>query len=227
MPDIVDRIVVITGASGGLGAAVVEAFAAAGAATVVEISRAGRSSASEEIHADLAVPDDAARAIETVYARHGRIDVIAHLVGGFAGGRPVGETDDAVWQAMLSMNLNAAFYVARAALPRMIAARRGRFLAVASRTAVEPAAGLSAYGASKAGLVALVRTIALETRSTGVTANVVLPSVIDTPANRAANPAADFSRWVQPAAIARLLVWLASDAAGDVNGAAIPIYGGA
>ncbi len=107
----------------------------------------------------------------------------------------------------------------------MLAAGRGRILAVGSRTGVEPVATLSAYGASKAALIALVRTIAAEVRDSGATANVVLPSVIDTPANRASNPGADFSRWVQPDSIAALLLWLASDAAANINGAAIPIYG--
>ena len=126
---------------------------------------------------------------------------------------------------MIDLNLNAAFYCARAALPAMIEARYGRIVAIGSKTAVEPVATLAAYGASKAALVALVRTIALEVKRSGVTANVVLPSVIDTPANRAANPGTDFSRWVTPESIARLLLCLASEAAADVNGAVVPIYG--
>jgi NAD(P)-dependent dehydrogenase (short-subunit alcohol dehydrogenase family) len=107
----------------------------------------------------------------------------------------------------------------------MLQAGKGRIVAIGSRTGVEPAAGLSAYGVSKAALIALMRTIAAEVRNSGVTANIVSPSVIDTPANRAASPAADFSKWVQPESIARLLVFVASDAAADVNGAVIPIYG--
>jgi NAD(P)-dependent dehydrogenase (short-subunit alcohol dehydrogenase family) len=126
---------------------------------------------------------------------------------------------------MLDLNLNAAFHAMRAVLPVLRAAGQGRIIAVGSRTALEPAARLSAYGVSKAALVALVRTCALELKSTRITANAVLPGVIDTPANRAADPAADFSKWVAPQSIARLILWLASDAACDVNGAAIPIYG--
>jgi NAD(P)-dependent dehydrogenase (short-subunit alcohol dehydrogenase family) len=107
----------------------------------------------------------------------------------------------------------------------MLAQKRGRIIAVGSRAGVEPVATLSAYSASKAALVALVRSAAAELVSTGVTANVVLPSVIDTPENRASDPKADYSTWVKPASIADLIVYLASDAAADVNGAAIPIYG--
>jgi NAD(P)-dependent dehydrogenase (short-subunit alcohol dehydrogenase family) len=210
-----NRVILITGASGGLGTAVARAFTGAGA-NVVAVSRSA---------ADLTSPGDAARAVAEAKARFGRIDALVHLVGGFDGGKPVAETADAVWTRMFDLNVNAAFYTLRAVLPVMLEAGRGRIVAVGSRTAVEPAATLSAYGASKAALVALVRTVALEVRGSGITANVVLPSVIDTPANRAADPKADASKWVKPESIAALLLWLASDAAADVNGAVIPIYG--
>ena len=213
------RVVLIAGASGALGTVVTQAFLEAGA-SVAAVSRSG-----SEISADLTRPDEATRAVQTVLSRFGRLDVLLHLAGGFEGGTPVAQTTDAVWTRMFDLNLNAAFYCARAALPAMIEANYGRIVAIGSKTAVEPVATLAAYGASKAALVALVRTIALEVKRSGVTANVVLPSVIDTPANRAADPTADFSRWVSPESIARLLLWLASDAAADVNGAVIPIYG--
>jgi NAD(P)-dependent dehydrogenase (short-subunit alcohol dehydrogenase family) len=113
----------------------------------------------------------------------------------------------------------------RAVLPGMVKAGHGRIVAVGSRAAVEPLASFAAYSVSKAALVTLVKTVALEVKDAGVTANVILPSVIDTPVNRAAMPSADVSKWVTPQSIAGLLVWLASDASHDVNGAAIPIYG--
>ncbi|MGA2435604.1 MAG: SDR family NAD(P)-dependent oxidoreductase [Bryobacteraceae bacterium] len=225
MTEFENRNVLITGASGGLGVAVVAAFLEAGA-NVTGVFRTGPSPAPghprfRAIDADLTTASGAARVVREC----GHVDVLLHLVGGFAGGKPVAETDDETWNRMLNLNLNAAFYMARALLPGMLAANYGRIAAIASRTAVEPVATLSAYGASKAALVALVRTIALEVKQTGITANTVLPSVIDTPPNRAANPGADFSKWVSPESIARLLVWLASDQAADVNGAAIPVYG--
>jgi NAD(P)-dependent dehydrogenase (short-subunit alcohol dehydrogenase family) len=228
MLEFADRVILITGASGGLGSAVTKAFLDAGA-TVAGVFLSGAPPVSHErflpIRANLSVPEEAASAVENARRRAGRIDALIHLVGGFAGGQPVAATDDATWKRMLDMNLNAAFYTMRAALPALLAAGRGRIVAVGSKTAVEPVAMLSAYGVSKAGLVALVRTVALEVRGTGVTANAVLPSVIDTPANRAAEPGADFSKWVAPQSIAGLILWLASDAAADVNGAIIPIYG--
>jgi NAD(P)-dependent dehydrogenase (short-subunit alcohol dehydrogenase family) len=218
MGELTGRVVLITGATGGLGKAVTRAFFDAGA-EVAEVSRDG------PFAADLTKPAEAERAVNTVRERFGRLDVLLHLAGGFEGGTPVAETTDAVWNRMFDLNVHAAFYVARAALPAMIEAGYGRIVAIASKTAVEPMATLAAYGASKAALLALIRTIALEVKRSGVTANAVLPSVIDTPANRAADPHADFSRWVAPESIARLLLWLASEGAGDVSGAAIPIYG--
>ncbi len=219
MGEFTGRVVLITGASGGLGTAVTRAFAEAGA-NVAAVSRTG-----SEISADLTRPEEAARAVEAVRTRFGRLDVLLHLAGGFDGGTAVAETTDVVWNRMFGLNVNSAFYTARAVLPVMTAAGYGRIVAIGSKTAVEPVATLSAYGASKAALVALMRTIALEVKRAGITANVVLPSVIDTPPNRAAEPAADYSRWVKPESIARLLLWLASEAAADVNGAVIPIYG--
>ena len=213
------RVVLIAGASGALGTVVSQAFLEAGA-NVAAVSRSGSG-----ISADLAQPDQAAQAVQAVRARFGRLDVLLHLAGGFEGGTPVAQTADGVWSRMFDLNLNAAFYCARAVLPAMIEAKYGRIVAIGSKTAVEPVATLAAYGASKAALVALVRTIALEVKRSGVTANVVLPSVIDTPANRAADPTADFSRWVSPESIARLLLWLASESAADINGAVVPIYG--
>jgi NAD(P)-dependent dehydrogenase (short-subunit alcohol dehydrogenase family) len=229
MGQFTNQVVVITGATGGLGSAVVHAFLSEGA-TVWGVL--GPSSPSRIEHpnlatvtADLTVPAEAEAAVQTVIEASGKIDVLLHLTGGFAGGKPVAETDDAVWGRMLSLNLYTAIYMARAVLPHMLQTGKGRIVAIGSRTGVEPAAGLSAYGVSKAALIALMRTIAAEVRDSRVTANVVLPSVIDTPANRAASPAADFTKWVQPESIARLLLFLASGAAADINGAVIPIYG--
>lgn len=216
------RVALISGVSGGLGGAVTRAFARAGF-SVAGVARG----AGNFIDADLTRPEGARLAVEAALRQAGRIDVLAHLMGGFAGGHPVEATDDETWQRMLDLNLNAAFYLCRAVLPTMKAAGWGRILTIGARTAVEPAANFAAYGVAKAALMALTRTMALEGRAHGITANTVLPSTIDTPANRAAMPQADHSRWVKPQAIADLLVWLASEGAGDISGAVVPIYGGA
>lgn len=219
----------ITGASGGLGPAVVRAFLGAGAC-VAGVARDWRRSPVPEgeflpVEGDLTREEDAARAVQQAVAWRGRLDAVVHLMGGFAADGPVQETRTATWDHMMDINVRAAFLVFRAALPSLIASGRGRIIAAGSRSGEQPGAGTCAYAASKAALHALIRTIAAENRHNGLTANAVLPSTIDTPANRRAMPAADPSKWVTPESIAELLVWLASGAARDVSGALIPIYG--
>lgn len=223
------RVVLISGAAGGLGRAVVAEFQNQGA-RVWGLLAPGEANPFPEdapavLRADLSSAEQAAGAVRAVVQAAGRLDALVHLVGGFAGGEPLHQTTEETWRRMMTLNLDTAFHIIRAALPPMLEARQGRILAIGARTAVEPAANLSAYNVSKAGLVALIRTVALEVKNAGITANIVLPSVIDTPANRAANPNADYSRWVKPESIAALLAFLASDAASDINGAVIPIYG--
>jgi NAD(P)-dependent dehydrogenase (short-subunit alcohol dehydrogenase family) len=157
--------------------------------------------------------------------KDGPIEALVHILGGFGGGRPISETTDKTWDGMMNLNLRAAFCAMRAVLKPMTAAKYGRIVAVGSRAGVEAMPNFAAYSVSKAALVALVKNVAAETKDLGITANVVLPSTIDTPLNRKAMPDADFSRWVRPESIAKSLVWLASEAAGDVSGAVVPIYG--
>jgi NAD(P)-dependent dehydrogenase (short-subunit alcohol dehydrogenase family) len=121
--------------------------------------------------------------------------------------------------------MNSAFHIIRAVLPGMRKTGSGRIIAIGSRAAESPGAGVGAYSASKAALVSLVRTVAVENKNAGITANVILPGTIDTPVNRKAMPGANTSDWVDPASIADLIVWLASDSAKDVTGASIPVYG--
>jgi NAD(P)-dependent dehydrogenase (short-subunit alcohol dehydrogenase family) len=214
--------ILITGASGGLGEAVVEAFLATGA--TVYGAWKNQPHSNPRFHPVEANLTEAAEC-DRVAKLAGPVDALLHLVGGFDGGKPVAETPDETWDKILDLNLRSAQKIFRAVLPAMTKAGKGRIVAVGSRAAVEPMANFAAYSVSKAALVALVKTVALEVKDSGITANVVLPSVIDTPANRAAMASANPSKWVTGESIAGLLVWLASDAARDVNGAAIPIYG--
>jgi len=139
-----------------------------------------------------------------VVARFGRFDALVHVMGGFAGGKSVPETDDATLEKMLDLNYRAAFYMARAVLPHMRQQGSGRILAVASRQGVEPAAMVGAYSASKAARVALIRTIALENKDRSISANTVLPGTMDTSGNRVGDLHADGSQWVQPSQVAAL-----------------------
>lgn len=222
-------VVLITGAKGGLGTFVTNAFLDAGA-TVIGVSRSIADSDFRHpnfsgIPAELGNGDEARKLVEAVTAKRGRIDALVHLVGGFAGGSPVAETDDAVFDRMIDMNLRSAFHVMRAVLPQMRNRGSGRIIAVGSKAAVEPAPMAGVYAASKAALLSLIRTIARENSDRGITANAVLPGTMDTPANRAAMPGADFSKWVNPSQIAGILVHLASDQASQISGALIPVYG--
>lgn len=224
------KIALITGANGGLGTSVTSAFLDAGA-TVVGVSRNIRQADFDHpsfvaIAAELSSGDATNKLMEQIAAKFGRIDVLAHLIGGFAGGTSIAETDDQTFANMLDLNLRSAFYLLRSVIPKMRGAGNGRIIAIASRAAEDPGPGVGAYSASKAALVSLIRTVALENKDRGITANVILPGTIDTPANRKAMPSADTRTWVQPTSIASLIVWLASEAGKDVNGAVIPVYGG-
>jgi 3-oxoacyl-[acyl-carrier protein] reductase len=218
------KVVVIAGGSGALGRAVVPAFIAAGARTFT----ADRNPASSQVenHVPLTgdVTDEAEcrRLVEEVIGKEGRVDALVNLVGGFAMGRLV-ETDGSVWHRMLAVNLTAAFFLSKAVVPHMVERRAGRIVHVAARAAVEPFPGAAAYVVSKAGLAALIRALATELAGSGVTVNGILPTTIDTPANRAAMPDADSSKWVKPESIADLIGFLASDGAGQINGALIPV----
>jgi NAD(P)-dependent dehydrogenase (short-subunit alcohol dehydrogenase family) len=218
--------VLITGAGGGLGSEVCRVFTEAGL-QVVAVDRVWKETHPyRTIDADLSTAEGAAAMVEQTLA-HGPIDALIHLVGGFSGGKSIAETDDKTWDLMMNVNLRVAVNAIRAALRPMLEARHGRIVAIGSRAAVEPSPNLAAYAVSKAAVVALVKNTAAEGKNFGITANVVLPSTIDTAANRKAMPKSDFSTWVTPESIARVLLWLASDAAADVSGAVIPIYGGA
>jgi NAD(P)-dependent dehydrogenase (short-subunit alcohol dehydrogenase family) len=224
-----EKIALITGANGGLGTQVTQAFLNQGA-TVFGLSPGIKQSDFDypnffALPASLSNLEAAKEAVDTVISRHRKIDILAHLVGGFAGGQTIAETDDGTWQRMFDMNLNSAFNILRAVLPHMRRAGAGRIIAIGSRAAEEPGPKVGAYSASKAALVSLMKTVALENKDSGITANVILPGTIDTPANRKDMPGADVSQWVQPASIASLIVWLAGDAAPDVTGAVIPVYG--
>jgi NAD(P)-dependent dehydrogenase (short-subunit alcohol dehydrogenase family) len=224
------KVVLVTGADGGLGTHVTQAFLESGA-TVVGSSRKIQQSAFTSpnftaIQAEITSRDGAKTLIDQLVARFGKLDVLAHTVGGFAGGQSIAETDDGTYQRMMDQNLHAVFHILRAAVPPLRATKNGRIIAIGSRAAVAPGAGVGAYSASKAAMVSLIQTAALENKDAGMTANVVLPGTMDTPMNRKFMPNADFSKWVRPSTVAALMVWLASDAGRDVNGAVIPVYGG-
>ncbi|HVI08768.1 MAG TPA: SDR family NAD(P)-dependent oxidoreductase, partial [Candidatus Binatia bacterium] len=200
-----NRIALVTGANGGLGTQVTKAFLDAGYTVVGLSPRIAQSDFCSPnfiaLPASITNLQSAQQAIAGVIQRSGQIDVLAHLVGGYAGGKTIDQTDDATWHAMFDVNLNSAFHLLRAVIPEMRKAGGGRIIGIGSRAAEQPWAKTIAYNASKAAFVSLMKTAALENKDAGITVNAILPGTIDTPANRRDIPKADTSQWVQPASI--------------------------
>lgn len=236
MFDFSQRVVLIAGASGNLGQAVTRAFHAAGANLVLldrapdRLPQLFPELAGDADHlllgsVDVTDAESVARAAQSALARFGRIDVLANTVGGYRAGQPVHETALDTWDFMLNLNARAAFILSRAVVPPMLAQGAGKIVHVAARAALAGAANAAAYSASKAALVRLVESQAEELKRSHINVNCVLPGTIDTPQNRQAMPKADYSRWVSPEAIADVILFLASDAARAIHGAAVPVYG--
>lgn len=223
------KVALVTGANGGLGSHVTRTLLDAGFMVAGLAPRIRQQDFDHPnfiaITGTLNSLEEAKQAAHSVTAKFGKIDLLAHTVGGFAGGQAVADTDDGTWQRMFDMNVNSTFHILRAVITHMRATRSGRIVAIGSRAAENPGAKVGAYSASKAAVVSLIRTVAIENKDLGITANVILPGTIDTSANRAAMPGADVSTWVKPESIASLILWLAGESGKDVSGAAIPVYG--
>lgn len=235
MYDFDGQVVMISGADGNLGAAVVRRFADTGASLVLISRRYEKLEATfpdlEPDERTLFVTADVtdASAIQGMaheaIASYGRIDILLNIAGGFRMGAPVHELDHKTWDLMLDLNTRSIVYMARAVVPHMIEAGRGKIVNVAARAGLEGKARMGAYVVSKSGVIRLTETMSAELKQHGINVNCILPGTIDTPANREAMPKADTSKWVSPEAIADVLLFLASDAARAIHGAAIPVYG--
>jgi NAD(P)-dependent dehydrogenase (short-subunit alcohol dehydrogenase family) len=224
-----ERSVLVTGAAGGLGRAVVATLRERGWRVVAPV-RAGRIADLPAevigVEADLTAPEQVTAAV-TVAAREpaAPLRAVINLAGGYAAGGLVHETPVDDFEAALSANLRPTYLVTAAALPHLVAAGGGAVVCVSSRAAVSPFAGAAGYATAKAAVLAFANAVAVEYRASGVRCNTVLPSIIDTPANRAGQPSADYSRWVPPTEIAEVIAFLASDASAPTSGAGIPVYG--
>ena len=228
-----DRTIVITGAAGNLGRAVADAFAGRGANLVLvdlkneALQRVFGAGDSRRLLAAVNLLDQAqldAMAMQAV-ERFGRIDVLANLAGGFRMGEPVHATSDTTWKFLLDINAGTLLHAVRAVVPRMLAQGGGRIVNVGAYAAQKGAARMGAYIAAKSAVIRLTETLAAELRDKKINVNCVLPTIIDTPENRAAMPDADPGRWVAPADLASVIVFLASDAARAIHGAALPVTG--
>jgi NAD(P)-dependent dehydrogenase (short-subunit alcohol dehydrogenase family) len=230
------KVVLIGGASGALGSGVARVFAD----TEAHLALTSTSEEElEELAEELGLPDErlfvetvdatdpesVERLVSDVVDHFGGLHVFLNTIGGWGGGKTVADTPVDRWEWMLTLNLRSAFLLSRAVLPYMLDAGWGRIVHTASKTAVTPRPKQAGYAVSKAGVVALTEVIAAEVKGSGVTANVLLPSIIDTPANRRMMSSADTSKWVPPEHIGAAMRFLCSDAAASINGDRIPIYG--
>lgn len=231
-----DQVVMVTGATGNLGSAVTRAFVEAGARIVALDRDHDRQAAMHpelaqtERHwlagpVDLTAADEVQAVMAQAAARFGRIDVLVNTVGGFRAGKRVYETAVETWDLMMELNAKTVFLTCRAVVPYMLERKRGKIINVAARAGLEGSAKMSAYAASKGAVIRLTETLAAELRREGINVNCILPGTIDTPENREAMPDADASRWVKPESLAEVILFLASDGARDVHGAALPVYG--
>jgi NAD(P)-dependent dehydrogenase (short-subunit alcohol dehydrogenase family) len=229
------KVALVTGGTGGLGRAVTLALLHEGASVIATYIKkdeadALKDSVSPSAHLELlpldATDETACRTlVDGITVRHGRLDILVNAIGGFAGGTPLWETDPRTYQLMLTLNLNAGFNLARTVVPAMLRQKSGAIVNIASKAALDHAAGAGAYAASKAATLALFDSLAQDLKGSGVRVNSVLPSIIDTEPNRKAMPDADFSKWPKPEEIAQVILFLCSAEAKLVHGAAIPVYG--
>jgi NAD(P)-dependent dehydrogenase (short-subunit alcohol dehydrogenase family) len=223
----------ITGAAGNLGRALAAAFAAAGAGLTLLDHDDGKLRAAYGhsdrqrvlVRTDLLDSGSIAKAVKTSLDRFGRIDVLCNIAGGFRMGQPVHQTSDETWSAMLDLNAKSVIYTARAVVPGMLATAHGKIVNIAASAGLTGKENMGAYSASKSAVIRLTESMAAELRDKGINVNCILPSIIDTPQNRAAMPKADPHRWVTPQALADVVLFLASERASAIHGAAIPVTG--
>jgi len=236
MSSLKDKITVITGAVGNLGAATARRFQQAGAKTVLvdrspdRVREAFKDIADSPDHllaggVDLSDAASLDKLIQQTVGKFGRVDALVNTVGAFRGGKPVHEADPADWDFLFNANVRTTLTCCRAVIPQMMKQKGGKIINVSSREGLEAHAGFAAYSASKSAVLRLTESLAAELKTSDINVNCIMPSIIDTPQNRAAMPNADFSKWVAPEAIADVIAFLASDTARALNGAALPVYG--
>lgn len=232
--DFSKKVVLITGGTGALGKPVVEGFVSANAASIVtyindkEVENTKTKIGNLElVKADITNEDQVRGLVSHVVQKHSRIDVLVNVVGGFIGGKKVLELEESEWDKMMNLNLKSAFLISKHVLPVMVHAKHGKMVHISSRTGLKSSGYDSAYAASKAGLIRLIESISEEVKEYRINVNCILPSIIDTDANRKAMPNSSFGKWVKTGDLANLVLFLCTDEAKVITGAAIPAYGSA
>ncbi len=229
-----DKIAIITGATGALGCEVVQTFLNAGAKVVATYRGAEKLRQLQEhigrtdfhsVQTDVLVSAQVRAMVDEVLAKFGRIDILVNNAGGFFGGVPVADTTEEQWQQMMDINFKSALLCCRAVWPVMMKQKSGRIINIGAKAGLQGTAGMSAYAASKAALINFTQSLAAEGKAHNITANVVIPSIIDTPENRAAMPKGNFENWVTPESLANVILFLCSEKAKDISGASVPVFG--
>src|SRR5438552_7518455 len=231
-----NKITIITGAVGNLGTATARLCQQSGAKMVLvdrspdRVREAFNDIADSPNHllaggVDLSDATSLGKLIEQILGKFGRVDALVNTVGGYRGGKPVHEADLADWDFLFNVNVRTTLLCCRAVIPQMLRQGRGTIINVASRDGLSGSAGYAAYSASKSAVLRLTESLASEVKASDININCIMPGTIDTPQNRAAVPNGDFSKWVEPSAIADVVLFLASDASRAINGAALPVYG--
>ena len=233
-----DNVVLVAGGTGGLGRSVSQEFLREGAHVAVTYRNKTEFAALQEaanadassltgFTVDVTEEEAVGQLIGQIMTKFGRLDALINTVGGYAGGPALWESDVNVFERMLALNLRSGLLLSRAAVPEMLKQKRGVIVNIASKSALDHTAGSGAYAASKAAALALMNSLAEDLKGTGIRVNSVLPSIIDTEANRKAMPRSDFAKWPKPQDIARVILFLCSDDAKVIHGAAMPVYGNA
>ena len=230
------KVAIVTGATGNLGAATARAFYQAGANLVLLVRQpdsltkmipeiAESSNRFLIIAADMTNQDSVQQAVDKASENFGRIDILVNTVGGYQAGTPVHETPLETWDFMHALNARTAFIASQAVIPNMVENGNGKIIQIGARPGLKGRKNMAAYGASKSAVIRLTESMAAELKDQDINVNCILPGTIDTPQNRQEMPKADHSKWVTPEAIAQVILFLVSDAAKPINGAAIPVYG--
>lgn len=233
-----DKVAIVTGATGALGRVVTRRLVQNGAKIVALYRKekaldelreflGDQGSSVTGVLGDATDPQSVQGLVQKAIDEHGRIDILLNIVGAYSGGKIIADTDEKTWDQMMNVNLKSAFLCSKAVLPRMMEQKYGKIVNVSARTAVQRGsrARSGAYAVSKAGVVTLTEALAEETKDQGIQVNCIMPSTIDTEANRKMLPKADFTKWVDPEEIAEVIMFLVSDASKPTSGASIPVYG--
>jgi NAD(P)-dependent dehydrogenase (short-subunit alcohol dehydrogenase family) len=238
--DFSNKTVLITGGTGALGRSITSAFIASNAKVIssyvvdTEIEQLKKEEKEKEkqskspvqlIKADVTKQEEVEKLVSSIISEHGQIHVLVNVVGGYLGGKTVSELDQKEWDLMMNMNLKSAFLISKHVIPQMASSKYGKIIHVSSRTGLKSDGYDSAYAASKSGLIRLVESMSEELKMSNINVNCIMPSVIDTEANRRAMPTADYSKWLKPSDLANVVLFLCSDDSKVITGAAIPTYG--